>query len=323
MGFLDAAGITTLVNKLKDYFLMPSGTAAKAQAIHFGTTTSSGTSGTAFTASVSGITALTDGVTVVLLNTMASGNPSGFTLDINGLGARRVYNSMSSGLYESIFASGSVMMFVYSRSVGGWISYRGYDSDTGPIAYEVQTAESTMPAADAFVRYRILFTSADGTKWVPATTSTSTNARVVRDANTRPIDPFGRIVYYDNISSVSANAEVDPARLWQQHVLELGFSFNRAGTYLSLTNPAPVYVKCAPQADGSAIIDNTTPFVQALPSSKDGYIYIFLGRAYSLTGVELELTHPVYWHDGTGIRLWTGAEPLTLATLPIYDGTVV
>jgi len=49
--------------------------------------------------------------------------------------------------------------------------------------------------------------------------------------------------------------------------------------------------------------------VQALPTTKDGKIYIHLGTAYSATNMELQTEHPVYWHDGTGIRIWTGAEP--------------
>ena len=73
-----------------------------------------------------------------------------------------------------------------------------------------------------------------------------------------------------------------------------------------MTTKTPVYLKCAPQSDGSAIIDSTTPYVQALPSSADGKIYIFLGVAYSATNIELYAEHPVYYHDGNGIKLWTG-----------------
>jgi hypothetical protein len=51
--------------------------------------------------------------------------------------------------------------------------------------------------------------------------------------------------------------------------------------------------------------------VQALPSSNDGYIYIFLGVAYTSGLMELQIHHPVYCHDGTGIRRWRGAESYT------------
>lgn len=67
----------------------------------------------------------------------------------------------------------------------------------------------------------------------------------------------------------------------------LGYSFNRTGTALTLTAKDPVYIKCAPQTDGSAIIDANTPFVQSLPSTEDGKIYIFLGYADSATTITL------------------------------------
>jgi hypothetical protein len=94
----------------------------------------------------------------------------------------------------------------------------------------------------------------------------------------------------------------------------LGYSFNNTGAALTLTSWEPVYLKCAPQADGSAIIDATTPYVQSLPSTADGKIYIFLGIAYDATHIELYAWHPVYYYDGNGIKAWTGtAIPSTAA----------
>jgi hypothetical protein len=74
-----------------------------------------------------------------------------------------------------------------------------------------------------------------------------------------------------------------------------------------LTLWKPVYIKCAPQSDGSAIIDSTTPYVQDLPSTEDGKIYIFLGVAYTTANIELSQNHPVYYYKNGQIRLWTNA----------------
>ena len=90
--------------------------------------------------------------------------------------------------------------------------------------------------------------------------------------------------------------------------MTLGYSFNQTGAALTLTTNKPVYVKCAPQSDGSAIMDSTTPIVQDLPSTEDGKIYIYLGIAYSATAIELRLEHPVYYYKDGAIRRWTGAE---------------
>ena len=97
------------------------------------------------------------------------------------------------------------------------------------------------------------------------------------------------------------------ASLWQQYAIALGYSFNRTGAALTLTSWKPVYLKCAPQTDGSAIIDSTTPYVQDLPTTEDGKIYIFLGIAYSATNIELQVDHPVYYYKDGVVRPWTNA----------------
>ena len=87
-------------------------------------------------------------------------------------------------------------------------------------------------------------------------------------------------------------------------MLSFGYSFNDTGKALKLTPNEPVYIKCTPQSDGSAVLQGYT---QDKPTTDDGFIYIYLGLAYSTVNVELVQNHPVYWHDGTSLRLWTGA----------------
>ena len=276
----------------------------KAGAIPFGTVDSSSTS-TAFTATVDGIAELVDGACVLLKNGVVT-SASGFTLNVNNLGALPVYSNLAAATRETtIFNVNYTMLFIYDStrvSGGAWICYRGYDN-ADAINYLLRAANSTRPAHDRGYRYRLWFSSADGGSWVPANTSTSTNATTSRTANTTPIDPFGPIIYSSHNTTYSAGTNLAASYLWQQYTCTLGYSFTDS---LSLTAYDPVYVKCTPQTDGSALMQGTT---QALPTTADGYIYIFLGLAYSTTNIGLQAYHPVYWHDGTGIRLWTGAEP--------------
>jgi hypothetical protein len=136
---------------------------------------------------------------------------------------------------------------------------------------------------------------------------TDNSATSVKTVNTRAINPFGRIIYFSANTSMAANADVAATYYWEQYAFALGYSFNTTGAALTLTTKTPVYIKCAPQADGSAIIDSTTPYVQSLPSTEDGKIYIFLGIAYSATNIELYLEHPVYYYKDGCVRLWTNA----------------
>lgn len=300
----------------------------RATAIPFGQVDSSSTA-TVFTATVPGITQLVNGTTVMLQNGVVT-SASGFTLNVNGLGAKPCYTNLAAATRDTtIFNVAYTMLFVYDEdrvSGGAWICYRGYDANTNTIGYQLRSNSSTLPTTDKFYRYRILFTSADGTHWVPSTTSTSTNATAARAVNQRPIDPFGEIVYYGTTTAIEANANVTAAQLWQQYTMTFGYAFNRTGAALVLTYPAPIYIKCAPQSNGSAIIDADTPYVQSLPTTEDGKIYIFLGRAYSATAVELLMDHPVYYYKDGAIRLWTNAaasgssvDPATAT--PLMDGT--
>lgn len=264
---------------------------------------------TAYTATVPGILDLHSGVCAMVMNGVIT-SAANCTIDINGLGAKPMYASNAAATRVTTgFNINYTYLLVYNEervSGGCWDLYYGYDSNTNTIGYQLRTNSSTMPTADTFYRYRILFTSADGKKWVPSNTSTSTNATASRAVNQRPIDPFGEIVYYSTTTVVNANANPSAASLWQQYTLTLGYAFNRTGAALVLTYPSPIYIKCAPQSDGSAIIDADDPYVFSLPSTADGKIYIYLGRTYSATAIEMTMNHPVYYHDGTMIRPWTG-----------------
>lgn len=282
-------------------------TAYRGASIPFGIVDNTSTS-TVFTATVPGITELRDGVCMWLKNGTVT-SAAGFTININDLGAKPVYSNQAAASAEStLFNANYTFMFVYdsTRVAGGcWMLNRGYNSNDNTIGYQVRTNSQSLPASDAFVRYRLLFTSADGTKYVPATTSTSTNATASRTVNQTKINPFGRIFYYSSTTAISQGSRPSASTLWEQYAIVLGYSFNRTGAALTLTSWKPVYIKCAPQADGSAIIDDTTPYVQDLPTTEDGKIYIFLGIAYDATHVELQLDHPVYCYKGGIIRPWT------------------
>lgn len=274
--------------------------------IHYGVVDGTSTA-TAFTATIPGISEYYDGLSIMLKNGVVT-SAAGFTININGLGAKQSYSNLAAATADTtIFNVNYTMLFIYDSTRvagGGWICYRGYDSNTNTIGYQLRTNGYTLPASDKFYRYRLLFTSADNTKWVPANTSTSTNATASRTTNTRPINPFGPIVYYGSTTVIDANAKPGVTALWQQYTFSLGYSFNNTGAALAMTLSLPVYLRCTPQADGSAVMDY---FVQTLPTTADGKIYILLGYAYSATNIELLMNHPVYEYKNGSIRLWTGA----------------
>lgn len=59
----------------------------------------------------------------------------GFTINVNGLGAKKCYSNMTNATQETtVFNTNYTLMFVYSTALdsgsGGWWVYRGYDANT-------------------------------------------------------------------------------------------------------------------------------------------------------------------------------------------------
>lgn len=311
-----------------DYASSPTsgGNADRTNAILYGSVDSTSTA-TAFTATVAGLDQLVDGTCVMLHNGVVT-SASGFTININGLGAKPCYSNMTNATRDTtIFNVAYTMLMVYSSSLnsgdGGWWIYRGYNSDNNTIGYQLRTNSTAMPAITRTRYYRLLFTSADNAHWVPANTGYDNSATSKKTVNSNAINPFGRIVYMSGTTNVTAGSNVGATVVWDRYVFGLGYSFNSTGAALTLTYPAPVYVKCTPQSNGSAIIDANEPIVQELPTAADGKIYIYLGMAYSATNVELVDSHPVYWRDN-GIKLWTNGGILnnSVTTYKLTDGAV-
>ena len=100
----------------------------RASAIPYGEVDSTSTSVT-FTATVPGIYALEDGVTVLLKNEVID-STSQLTVNINNLGAKPIYNSDQIGKTDIVFNIDSTMLLIYNSTLvsgGCWICYKGYD----------------------------------------------------------------------------------------------------------------------------------------------------------------------------------------------------
>lgn len=308
MAWLDSSGLAHLWGKITSALaekLDKTATSRKTASIPMGYVDDTSTA-TEFTATVDGISELRDGVCVWLRNGIVT-SASGFTINVNGLGAKPVYSSLAAATRSTtIFNVAYTLLLIYNseRVEGGcWDVVYGIDTNTNTIGYQVRHNSSTLPAIVNGYRYRLWFTSADGEYYVPANQSTSTNATSLRDPTSIPIDPFGEIIYYGYNGLTKKNTNLTASNVWTQYTLSLGYSFNDTDTALALTPYKPVYIECTPQSDGSAVLHGYT---QDKPTTDDGFIYIYLGLAYSTTNVELSQHHPVYWHDGVSLRLWTG-----------------
>lgn len=303
---VNTSKVTALVSALTNKFALV-GHAHNSQ-ISYGKVDSTSTS-TVFTATVPNLTSLVDGTTVILRNGVVT-SASGFTLNVNGLGAKPVYNSMADATRDTtIFNINYTMLFVYdsTRVNGGcWICYRGYNSNDNTIGHQLRTNNMRIYASDKTYRYRLLL-QVDDTHYMPVNTSTSTAADTSKESsmNTREFRIGGDIRYYSYTTAINQNALFGATYQWKQYPLTLGYSFNNTNSALALTQWSPVYMVAEPSSTNKGMAKLVSPYyTQSLPNSADGKIYIYLGQAYSTTNIELTIDHPIYEYKNGGIRIY-------------------
>lgn len=142
-------------------------------------------------------------------------------------------------------------------------------------------------------------------------TATSSNSNTKTTVSPHYI-PNGAIAFRLYVSYTSSNSVFETNSLYQQATESLQYSFNIGGALLK-SGGGPVYIKCSVNSDGTVSpsydmrITSSAgyhPIVTELPSTEDGYVYVYLGRSTSATNLALSMTHPIYEYKNGAIRLW-------------------
>lgn len=198
---------------------LPSGSGGydlRASAISSGVVDSTSTS-TAFTATVPGITELTEGVCVFLRNGVVT-SAANFTLNVNGLGAKPCYNNLATGNEgtrtaatrdTTIFNINYTMLFVYTELIygvsgGAWICYRGYDANTTYSTFST-SSDGLVPHPSAASTASLLNSSGTWTA-LPSSVSEFTNDAGYITGMT--ILSYGQSTLQDFLNAYQANKVV-------------------------------------------------------------------------------------------------------------------
>ena len=168
----------------------------------------------------------------------------------------------------------------------------------------------------ALYRYQILLQKNE-TTLVPIN-AVNNNTGTSKTLTTDSFNPFAQILYYNSTTTINANSSVGATALYEQMTLDLRYSFNTGTT---LTAHKDVYLVAVPQSDGLAKL-HTSPISQVLPTTEDGLIYIYLGRAYSNYQIELHPIHPVYEYKEGRIQQYT-AQSDRLYEMLVPTGTAI
>ena len=226
-----------------------------------------------------------------------AGNSSNATLNLTlsgggTTGAKAVQRLNNSGI-TTHYPANSVLFLVYDGD--RWRHDAEYDST---VNYQLRSAYSAYLTSAALYRYQLLLQKNE-TTLIPVSNgnnSTTTGKTIT----TEQFDPFGEIYYYNSTNTIAANTAIPTWTLYQQVNRNLSYAFNITNT---LTTDKDVYLVATPTTAGKAKL-YSTPTTQALPTSDNGLIYIYLGHASANTNVEIHPIHPVYWYKNGAIVPW-------------------
>ena len=263
------------------------------------------------------VTQYADGMVVCVKVPVAGNGSYGTGLQINSLGYKPVVYNVNT-MISTRYGVGSVVWAVYNstqtatlhQNSGSGTTVTGcwqvMDYDTSNL-YNTTAYYQRLPLSAGVSRYALI--CCNRTRLVPLYAGAS-SAGTSKVMTTESFDPFLPIYYYPTNTSKTAGDTIGDNILYTQyHAVALRYSLN-CGT--TLTAGKPVYLVTVLQADGLVkLATAVNPWAQDLPASDDGYLYILLGYSYSTSQINLIERHTIYYHDGTGIRVYAGHIPFS------------
>lgn len=275
------------------------GAANKAASIPFGVTDEASTN-TAFLATVDGITELRDGVFCIIRNTKVS-SISGFTLNVNNLGAKGLYKTNAASSRETYgFEKDKTYLLVYSASLDGWLEGKLTDENDNTQAYQVYDY-SSVKTKTMQGRYMIMLSYDE--EYVLPVCDYDGNTTTSKVLTTESFDVFGN-VYFANLSyNVDAGAFAKNLYI-SFDTVNLRYAFNISSDLIARNK---VYLVCVPQSDGKVKL-HSNPLSQTLPTTEDGLVYKLLGHATSGYQICMYANKPCYYYKDGAIREWTNAD---------------
>ena len=272
------------------------------------------TAGT-WTGTIEGLTAYYEGLTVLYVPAVAGASTT--KLNINGLGAVQCFYTGTTAL-TTHYAVGTPILLTY-RTIGTTAGWRRADYNSNTTYYVFTNLchyTGAFVADSAVYRCQLLF-HVDENRLTPlnnVSNNIGTSKTILTDVE---FDPFGEIFYYASTTNVAANGDVPGTYLCFAHGdVDLRYSLNISNTVNPLTAKKDVYIKVSPQANGKVKLAAAYPIVQDLPTTNDGYWYIYFGRSHTDTKYKTPLYphHPVFYHNGTNLvqKLPTNSDSTTV-----------
>lgn len=267
------------------------GISTKAQSLFYGVTAGNATTQTA---TISGIKEYYSGLTVVLR--MGYKTNASSTININGLGAVPIYYGNTSR--SSYYFANYTYMFVYdtSKATPGFVGICSFYSDS--------TGRSLSPAGgikalNTVNASNIICGTKDGYSNLNSGAGFDINYPIMWAASSIPAGSIGY-------------------NIWTQYLFQI-----KNTQALTMVSYQAVYIKG--NLDGSIFTSaSTAPLTQSIPTTEDGYDYIYLGYASSASALQLMPEHPIFRFSNGKFRpraeAVSGSAPIeTVTSLPAIN----
>ena len=252
-----------------------------ANIIHYGTCSTAAATATK-EVTCAGFNKTTGAVIYVLFTVTNTAAVADLKLDVNGTGAAAFRYRGGNLPSTSVLSANGLYCFVYD---GTYYQFVG-DRDTNDNTYDrIRYNQNIKAGSTAIVAANIIVAS--------PTDGTYTHLKLGNAFDiSRPILYAG--------GAISAGATSNNTYI----VIPFAVATTQS---LTLTAYKPVYIKGS--LDGTTFTPvSATPLTQTVPTSADGYEYIYLGMAYSTTNIYLEEFHPIYAYTGGKFTRINGRE---------------
>ena len=240
-----------------------------------------------------------------------SGAVGSLTLKVGSSTAKSIKHLYNNAPTSSIpgkdyLQAGQTYPFYYNGT--NWVVWMQYNTNSTTI-YSLYHYAGNFTAANTLYRYQFLFTVDENTL-TPLNTVSNATTTAKTLLTSQEFDPVGPIYYYNTTTTVNANAAIGGSNLFYAGNCTISYTFNVASAattgFQVLTTHKPLYLKTILQSSGKVKIASNLPLAQQLPTTNDGYLYIYLGRVTAWNTVAREQDSPVYYHNGTEVVRYYG-----------------
>ena len=236
--------------------------------------------------------------------TLADGSSTTGAVNVYYTGASRMTTHYGAGstIILTYWSAGSISVAGTATTDNRW-THSDYDSTN---TYRLVDYYGLYKAYTVLYRYQICLTKNE-TSVLPINTVSNSTA-TTKTLTTESFNPFGPIFYYTTTTTINAGSNIGANTLAYQFLADLRYSFNTGTT---LTAAKAVYL-VATLGTGCSATLAPNPISQTLPSTEDGYIYIYLGQSYDTYRIELSTNHPVFRYINGALRVVKGDDTVTV-----------